>query len=113
MKASVWILLVMREPLSRSDVSGLIGLAFGISAWLSGSYGFLSSWGTFCAGICLGLVVRDRQQRAYERLMAEREIRYSQQLTEILHTHLFHRIASYWQALPKVRPGHAHCERLQ
>lgn len=65
-----------REPLSRADKIGLIGFGFGLVGWVLGSHGFLSHLGALAAGMCLGQVVRDRQQRAHERRMAEIKAKY-------------------------------------
>lgn len=78
-----WVWHTFSEPMTRADISGLIAVVFGLMACTFGTHGFLSHFGALCAGMALGLVLRDRQQRAHERRMAQQEAEHNALMAEI------------------------------
>lgn len=79
-----WIWFTFSEPLIRSDWAGLMAVVFGLMGWMFGAHGFLSHFGALCAGMGLGLVFRDRQQRAYERCLTQQRREHDALLDEII-----------------------------
>ncbi len=66
-----WLWRTFSEPLTWADATGLAGFAAGQLGWIIGPPSVLSHVCALMAGICLGLVHRDRQQRAHNRRMKE------------------------------------------
>lgn len=75
--------LASLEPISRADKFALIAFFSGVAGWMFGSPGFLSHVGALLGGIGLGMMHRDRQQRAHERRMAQQQAEHNAALREI------------------------------
>lgn len=78
-----WFWHIFSEPLSRVDLTGLIGFAFGLVGWIIGGSSYMSHLGALASGMCLGQVVRDRQQRAHERRLAQQQQDHDAAMREI------------------------------
>lgn len=75
--------LSFSEPLNSADISGLTAFVFGLMGWTFGTHAFLSHFCALCAGMGLGLVLRDRQQRAYDRRMGQQQADHNALMAEI------------------------------
>jgi hypothetical protein len=76
--------LTSLEPLNRSDRYAFISCGAGLLGWLWGPPGFFFSYlGLFVAGAAMGMMYRDRQQRAHERRMAQLEREHAELMAEI------------------------------
>lgn len=78
-----WLWFTFSEPLNRADISGLTAFVFGLMGWTFGTDGFLSHFCALCAGMALGLLLRDRQQRAYDRCKARQQSDHNALMAEI------------------------------